>query len=321
MDQRDETRTETLLGVLDPPVTSIEELVERSHRALSAHLWATCCWSDDGADWKIGDFNFLVLSVEPDADASLYVQFWSEPCEHVLMEVGSGEWCPGAIRYIGPAQRNALDGRGYKVGGRARNYRKEVVIDSAAAAESAALEALHVLFDVFGYRGQWKLEVKRHRGERADHQPVYTSLSPDDFAKVAVDAGCDATITKADELAIVALKCGRRAFFAFMDWRVHKQTLYALVTLKTTLTLRRPVTEDAITEVNSTMRLVKVSREDRQRVRLQMPLLLDGGVTAHWLAKSLEHWIGTWGECERRLRRRAVSTKRLTKVPRAELIQ
>ena len=83
-----------------------------------------------------------------------------------------------------------MDARGYKVGGRAHNYRKDLVIDSAAAAEAAALEALHVLFEVFGYRGQWRLAVKRHRGERAEHEPVYSSVSPDDFAKVASSAGC-----------------------------------------------------------------------------------------------------------------------------------
>ena len=217
MDVRDETRQEVLLDVLDEPIASVEELVERCHRALSAHVWTTCCWSEDGAGWKIGDFNFLIVSLKPDVDSSLYVQFWSEPREQVLMEMGSREWCPAAIRYIGPTQRKALDARGYKVGGRAHNYRKDLVIDSAAAAEAAALEALHVLFEVFGYRGQWRLAVKRHHGERAEHEPVYSSVSPDDFAKVASSAGCDATITTVGDVAVVALKHGRRPFFAFMQ--------------------------------------------------------------------------------------------------------
>jgi hypothetical protein len=302
-------------------MADFEELVERCHRALSAHLWTTCRWSEHGAEWKIGDFNFLILSVEPDADSSLYVQFWSEPREQVAMEVGSGEWCPGAIRYIGPAQRKALDGLGYKVGGRARNFGKELVVDSAAAAETAALDALRVLFDVFGYRGQWRLEVKRHQGERAEHEPVYKSVSPDDFAKVAAHAGCDATIAEVDDVAIVALKQGRRAFFALLDWRVPKQTLYSLVTLRAEVALKRPVTDEAIAEVNSSMHFVKLWREDRHTVKLQMPILLDGGVTAHWLVTSLEHWFGAWRECERQLRRRAVVPKSHKKLPGAALIQ
>ena len=169
MDKRDDTQREVLLDVRNEPITSIDALVEHCHRALSAQLWTTCCWSEDDSGWKIGDFNYLVVSVAPDADTSLYVQFWSEPRERVLTEVGSGERCPGAIRYIGPAQRKALDARGYALGGRAQNYGKELVIDSPAAAEAAALEVLQIFFEVFGYRGQWRLDIERHRGERADH--------------------------------------------------------------------------------------------------------------------------------------------------------
>ena len=321
MNKRDDTRREVLLDVCDEPITSIDALVERCHRALSAQLWTTCCWSEDGAGWKIGDFNYLVVSVAPDADTSLYLQFWSEPRERVLAEVGSGEWCPGAIQYIGPAQRKALDARGYTLGGRARNYRKELVIDSPAAAEAAALEVLQIFFEVFGYRGQWRLEIKRHRGERADHDAVYTSVTPDDFAKVAGRAGCDATVTHSDDTPVVALTRGRRAFVAFMGWRVPRQNLYSLVALQAELTLKQPVSDEAISRVNSTLQLVKVCRTDRRTVRMHMPLVLNGGVTAAWLEQSLQHWIRSWRECERQLRRAVVPTRHHRTLQCAELIQ
>ena len=321
MDKRDDTRREVLLDVRNEPITSIDALVEECHRALSAQLWTTCCWSEDGSGWKIGDFNYLVVSVAPDADTSLYVQFWSEPRERVLTEIGSGEWCPGAIRYIGPAQRKALDARGYALGGRARNYRKELVIDSAAAAEAAALEVLQFFFEVFGYRGQWRLEVERHRGERADRDPVYTSVTPDDFAKLAVRAGCHATVTKGGDTPLVSLTRGRRGFLAFMGWRVPGQSLYSLVALQAELTLKQPVSDEAISRVNSTLQLVKVWRTDRRTVRMHMPLVLNGGVTAAWLAQSLEHWMSSWRECERQLRRAAAPTKYQQTSQRVELIQ
>ena len=320
MDKRDDTRREVLLDVRNEPVTSIDALVEHCHRALSAQLWTTCCWSEDGSGWKIGDFNYLVVSVAPDADTSLYVQFWSEPRERVLTEVGSGEWCPGAIRYIGPAQRKALDARGYSRGGRARNFGKELVIDSPAAAEAAALEVLHIFFEVFGYRGQWRLDIERHRGERADHDPVYTSVTPDDFAKVAAHAGCHATVTNSGDTPLVALTSGQREFLAVMDWRVPKQNLYSLVALQAELTLKQPVSDEAISRVNSMMRVVKAWRTDSRAVRLHMPLVLDGGVTAAWLVQSLQHWIRSWRECERKLRRAAEPTKDDRTSPRAELI-
>jgi hypothetical protein len=84
--------------------------------------------------------------------------------------------------------------------------------DSAPAAEAAAREVLQIFFDVFGYRGQWRLEVERHRGERADHDPVYTSVTPDDFAKAAARAGYQARVTNRGDTRVVALTHGRREF-------------------------------------------------------------------------------------------------------------
>src|ERR1043165_1164921 len=166
MNKRDETKKGILFEVFDQPVTTIDALVERCHRALSAEIWITCCWPEAATGWKVGDFNYLVVAVTPDSATNLSVRFWSEPQEPVLNEVCSGAWCPGAIRYIGPTERSALEARGYIVSGRAHNYSRRLVIDSAAKAEAAALETLQVMFDIFGYRGQWPLQIERHRGER-----------------------------------------------------------------------------------------------------------------------------------------------------------
>jgi hypothetical protein len=321
MNKRNDTRRETLLDVGDQAIMSLDALVEQCHRALSAQLWMTCCWSDGGSGWKIGDYRYLVVSVEPDEDTSLYVQFWSEPRERAWMEIGSGESCPGAIRYVGAAQRHALEARGYARCGRAGNHEKELVVDSASSAEAAAREVLQIFFEVFGYRGQWRLNLKRHRGERADHCPVYTSVTPEDFEKVAAGAGYQATVTNSGDTPVVALTRGRREFQAVMEWRVAKQNLYSLVALQADLTLPQPPADEAISGINSRFQLVKVWRTDRRTVRMRMPLVLDGGVTAAWLAQSLHHWISSWRECERQLRRAAVPAKhRRTSHQHVELI-
>jgi hypothetical protein len=107
----------------------------------------------------------------------------------------------------------------------------------------------------------------------------------------------------------VALTRGRRAFLAFMDWRLPGQNLYSLVALQAELTLKQPVSDEVISRVNSTLQLVKVWRTDRRTVRMHMPLVLDGGVTGAWLVQSLQHWMSSWRECERQLRRAAVPTR------------
>ena len=78
------------------------------------------------------------------------------------------------------------------------------------AAETAALEVLQILFDVLGYRGQWRLEIERHKGERAGHDLVYTSVTPDDFAKIASRAGCHGTVRNSEGRPVVELTRGRR---------------------------------------------------------------------------------------------------------------
>ncbi len=222
------------------------------------------------------------------------------------MEIGSGEWCPGAIRYIGPSQRKALEARGYALGGRARNYEKELVIDSAAAAEAAALEVLQIFFEVFGYRGQWRLDIERHRGERADHGPVYTSVTPEDFAKVAARAGYQATVRNSGDTPLVALTRGRRKFLAFMDWRVARQNLYSLVALQADLTLKQPVSDEAISQVNSRLQVREGLAHRGRTVRMQHAARArwrrDGGV-ARAVAASLDSQLA-------RMRARAPACRR-----------
>ena len=74
--------------------------------------------------------------------------------------------------------------------------------------------------------------------------------------------------------------------------------------------LTTPVSDEAISRLNASLRLVKVWRTDSRAVRMHMPLVLEGGVTAAWLGRSLQHWFRSWRECERQLRSTAVPTKR-----------
>ena len=60
---------------------------------------------------------------------------------------------------------------------------------------------------------------------------------------------------------------------------------------------QQPVSDEAISRANSTFQLVKGWRTDTRTVRMRMPLVLDGGVTAAWLVQSLHHWMSSWREC------------------------
>jgi hypothetical protein len=251
--------------------------------------------------WKIGDHNFLIAEVRPDPQTCLYVQFWSEPHESVDAEVCSGEWNPGALKYVRQQQREKIEALGYTVGGRAHNFQKELQIETSADAETVAREVLGIFFEVFGYRGQWPLELKWHQGERAEHEPVYSSVTPDDFAKLAAHLGF-AIEAHSRRQPVVHLRHGKRQFLAGLDGRVSGGNLYSIVVLQASLTSPRAIGDAMVERINDTVALAHVSRTEPQALALSMPLRLDGGVTANWMANAFQHWFAAWRACERLLK-------------------
>jgi len=113
----EEAGSEVILKGGGKPLASVDALCDACLPALTASLWQTCCWPDAHTNhWTIGDFRFLVLEFQPSRTACLYIQFWSEPDESVLMEVSSGNWNAGALKYIRREQRTALEALGFEVG-------------------------------------------------------------------------------------------------------------------------------------------------------------------------------------------------------------
>ena len=287
----------------------------RCHRALSAHLWSTCLWGDE---WRIGEFEFLIVAFYPKG-ACLYLQFWSEPEEQVVTEVTSGEWAPQSLRYIGPVQRQALAARGYAKGGAASNFRKTLTIENADQAEAAALEALEVIWEVFGYRGEFELLVKRERSERGEEERVHAAITPEDFAKVALSEGWGTQVIGEGETRMVALKRGRHVSFAHFDWP-SSDNLFSAITLQTELPSKGSIPDATIASINMDLRFVTAWRSDERAIKVRMALHLDGGVTVEWLERALAHWQGSVRECERRVRKGSERVSRV-RATRPMLVQ
>jgi hypothetical protein len=296
--KRDRTVEEIVLTPLKRPLKTLDELMDRCLPTLTARLWATCCWpAQMNEGWKIGDYNFLIASVTPESEASIYIQFWSEPEEVVLAEVSSGEWSPGTLKYVGPKQKELLKGFKFEIGGRARNFRKEVRIASSAEAETVAREVLQILYDVFGYRGQWPLELRRHEGERADVLPTHASLTAEDLAKMANAAGVHAVVAPPNgsdrKSRLIFLRRHRRKSVAILDGRVPGRDLYTRVTFRTLFAV--DTTDETANRLNGLIRAVRAFRGD-DGVHVEMSINLSGGVTAAWLASAFGDW---WSSCRR----------------------
>ena len=297
--ERNRTEQEIILKPPKKPLASLEELTEACLPALTARLWATCRWPGTMANgWKIGDYNFMISSVRPDSESIVYVQFWSEPQELVSEEVCSGEWNPGAVKYVRQRQRELIEALGFKVGGRAHNFQKQVRIATSAEAETAAREVLGIFFNVFGYRGQWQLELKWHQGERSCHDPVYSAVTPEDLAKLAAHLGCEAECRYGCQPAVL-LGRGKKYFLAGFGGRITDNNLYSFVTLETLITSPRAISDATFERINNTVTFAHVSRRGPRELVLHMPLRFDGGVTAGWMANAFQHWLAARRRCER----------------------
>jgi hypothetical protein len=300
--ERNRTEREVLLDRRETPLTSAEEVMEACLPLLTARLWATCNWVGPmGGTWKVGDFNYLVVSAAPDPETSLYVQFWSEPPGGACVEVCSGHRNAGAVRYVRQPQRRQIEALGYRIGGGAGNFEKEVAIATGEEAETVAREAAGIFFDVFGYRGQWPLAMEWHQGERADHRPTYSSLATSDLSTLAAHLGLE--VVKQDEARpTLWLRDGPRIFLATLHRRVTGTTLYDAVLLETLVQTPRRVSDATLQGIAEALAFAQVARQEPRTLALSTAVSLRGGVTLEWIAAALQQWFIDWRTCRRMVR-------------------
>ena len=299
----DESDSETeVIGPFAEPADSLDALSDSLLPTLSARIWNACCWPERMADgWKMGDFKFIIIETFPEPNTILYVQFWSEPGEPVLMEVCSGEWSPPSVKYVQRRQRELLRSLGFTIGGEARNFQKEIAIANVAQAEHAAREALRILFDGFGYRGQWPLQLSLERDERASPEFVHMSLTREDLAKLLAEHGYPAVVPADGDPNLVVARRGHLRFAARMYEAIPKSSLYAAAMLQTLVDTSRDVSDATLLDVCGELPGVSVARRSGHEIRLTMPLQFRGGVTSDWIAASIHRWISCVRRCERLL--------------------
>ena len=314
--ERNQSEHEVILEPRGLPFRSLQELVDDCLPALTARLWATCCWPTTmAAGYKIGDHNWLVAEVRPDPQTCLYVQFWSEPQDPVLAEVCSGEWNPGALKYLQRRQREDLEELGYTIESEPINFRKEVEIRTSTEAEALAREALGIFFAVFGFRGQWALEIECYQGERAEHQPVHSAVTPSDFARLGAHLGLEVSSLTSNPRTL-CLRKGRRQFLAHIGDSGAEGQLHSVVTLEASLAAPDTIDSATVDRMRDALRFTRLSRAGQRALALTMPLRLDGGVTVNWMTSSLQQWFAEWRVCEHILRGlRAPGTTRSSRHP------
>ena len=269
-----------------------------------AWIRAACTWDA----LAIGDYRFVVFSLDVAPETQVYVQFWSEPHEPVVWEVSSGRWNPPADEWLAGDRAARIEALGFTIGGNAENYHREVQITTAADIAAVAKAVVRIFYSGFDYRGTAPIVAKLVHEGRSETSETFDSMTVEDVSKVfgslgfrveePADSGAD------DEPPMI---------------RCRKRGTYTVVELL-----------DQVEEGNLYRRLrfvadVELPEEDRERLRLEPgapdgaePVLsvsvvhpLRGGVTLAWLIERIEEWDAMLAAHRRAARPR----KRREKVP------
>ena len=170
-----------IMPASDTPLLPMQ-VWSRCEDLVAAHLSQVCAWPAEGRGrtWRQGDYSFYILEFEPEPDVKLFVQFWSEPGERVLMEVCSPRSDAAARAWLGDGVSSALAERGFEPGGEAGNFGKTVDAPDPSATAGLAREALSVLTECLGYDGRQPLHYLFCLGRRDEDK------AGDDAASVVV---------------------------------------------------------------------------------------------------------------------------------------
>jgi hypothetical protein len=246
---------------------------------------ATCLWKDDG--WQIGDYRFMVLSVLPAKGVELYVQFWSEPLEPVLWEVSSGRANPPADAMMAGEPSACVRRLGFRLGGRAKNFRCEVSIGNRRDVNRVAADVVDILYDAFGYRGRPPVHVRLAYEGRSEMKPVYDAFTPQDLCKVLAALGCDADIRRHTGRSSVVIDIRHAPAVCaelVLGDRVPHQNLYR----SALFSLGIPGEADTLAVRHAT---ASTLQEEKPPIRTGVTLHFEGGVTIDWVAGRLAYGL------------------------------
>jgi hypothetical protein len=245
-------------------------------------------------NWLVGDHTIVCVETEVAPDASLYVQFWCEPQEPVLWEVSSGHANPGARPFVKGEPARRLRAMGFRIGGAARNFCRQVSVGNRGDAAQVAGEVLRIYYEALGYRGRTPLVVHADRCRRSTSAPVLTGVTAEDVQKLLVRAGFSATIAEAVKgCPRLAGSHGELPFDVTLDARDEETGLYTAVDVDAAVgAFGDSDTLVFMNVLNSSSRVGStwIAPKDRA-VILGTSLLFAGGLTEAHIVERLQAWL------------------------------
>jgi hypothetical protein len=271
------------------------ELHQKAGEAIREGVAGACLWPPDA---RLGDYRFVVFAIMPAKGVDVFVQLWSEPDGPVEWEVSSGQFNDKTAAWMPKDLDARLRPLGFTLPDRSasrdeepQNYSQEVTIRTRRDVTRVTRAVLNILHDVFGYRGLKAIDVTLVSEGRAEDQPVYSAFTPAEICKIAARVGCSAKVAADDTIdeGTCTIRLRKRRSRAEMvlgdraDGGADGEELYASGFVGASV---------VSSEANAGVR--RALRRERRPLRpthwrVGVTMHFDGGVTAEWVAKRIEH--------------------------------
>lgn len=278
------------------PLT-LEALQQACLAPLTRLLVDAAVWPDKGygRSWKVGDFNILIIETPIAPDASLYVQFWSEPNGQVDWEVSSGNWNPPARPFITARTRRCLAEMGFVIGGKAKNFGRNATVANRADAAAVARDVLRIFHEAFGYRGATPLVARLVKAERAGRAVVHTRFEPTDIVTLLNQLGYAAEWTnRRAKRPVVLASLGDFRVLVTMDVKA-KEGGFECLDIGTVVGEMSQESASrwlsAINELNSHSRTARAWVDGDGDVIVGTSVMCRNGVTEGYLADRVTGWL------------------------------
>jgi hypothetical protein len=280
-----------------PEKVTLAQIEKRCLARLARLVADTAIWPSDGylESWRVGDFNILIIETTVAPSAGLYVQFWSEPGGPANWEVSSGNWNPGARKYITKRTRAMLGEMGFRIGGAAGNFLKQASIGNRGDAVAVAREVLRIFHDALGYRGATPLVAKVTRAARCGRAVVHTRLSETDAATLFRHLGFEASVVKQGRSPILGCRQGDFTFAVRLDapsqHRGEFQCLDFITSVGHIADGSHAGWGEALNKLNGMSRIARGWIDPEGHICVGTSLSLFGGQTEDAMAHSIAGWL------------------------------
>lgn len=261
---------------------------------LRAWIRAACTWTTTP---PLGDYRFVIFSLEVAPETEVYVQFWSEPFEPIVWEVSSGRWNPPADEWLAGERARRIEAHGFAIGGKAENYHRIVEIANAAEIAAVAKTVVRIFYDGFDYRGLRPITARLVHEGRAETNDTYDSFTPQEVATMFITQRFAVQWLATEGATQPALRCRKRGIWTTVAFeeQVDEANLYRRIFVSTEVKVspRAPGPLNAV---------VGVSEDGEQVVTATDVFRFGGGVTLGWLVEQIDEWDQSLADLRREMR-------------------